>query len=167
MRLRPLSRGVKWVAEQSIHLTLKFLGEATEEAVAAVSKTLAAVSAEHRPFNVSVHGIGAFPSMRHPNVLWVGMDCPEELQTLHRDIDEALSVLGFEREERRFSPHLTIGRVKEKKGVDLVVKELSTFDGALFGTIHVAEVVLMRSTLKPSGAEYSPITVCRLGAGNS
>ena len=135
--------------------------------MAEVSEALTALCARHRPFDLLVRGTGAFPSMRYPNVIWVGVEYPEDLPALHRDIEDRLAALGFAREERRFSPHLTLGRVKDKGGIDSVVEELATFSETLFGTIPVAQVVLMRSTLKPSGAEYSPITVCRLGAGDS
>lgn len=163
-RLRPLSRGVRWVAVESLHLTLKFLGEAGDETVVEVSRVLTGVCAGHRPFDILLRGAGAFPGMRDPNVLWLGVEGPESLRELHRDVDRALGALGFEREERKFSPHLTLGRVKDTRGIEPVVKELATFRETVFGTIHVDHVVLMKSTLKPAGAEYSPITVCRLGA---
>ncbi len=163
-RLKPLSRGIRWAAVEGIHLTLKFLGEVREDAVAGVSNALTGVCAAHRPFNILIRGTGAFPGMRYPRVIWVGIERRDDLQALQRDIDEALALLGFEREQRTFTPHLTLGRVKEGDRVDAVMKEVATFGETVFGTIDVAQVVLMKSTLKPSGAEYSPIAVCRLGS---
>ncbi len=75
---------------------------------------------------------------------------------------EAMSEFGFEKEDRKFSPHLTIGRVKDRKGIGPVVEEFNTFSGTSFGSIEVSEVLLMKSVLKPSGAEYSKVAVFKL-----
>jgi 2'-5' RNA ligase len=153
---------VRWVPETNMHLTLKFLGEVKEALAQGIIEKLKEVAGRSRAFQVEVAGFGAFPNLKRPNVLWVGMGKSEPLKTLAGDVDGALAGLGFERETRPFSPHLTIGRVKDQRGIEPVVRELSTYKDTFFGTISVDEILLMKSVLKPSGAEYSKAAVIRL-----
>lgn len=156
------SEDIKWVPHENIHLTLKFLGDVKEEVLASVGQRLKTVCRIHKPFNISIKGTGAFPSHKKPNVLWVGIERSEELNKLHIDIDIAMSELGFEREERPHAPHLTIGRVKNREDIAPVIKSLYEFREQFFGTTKVAEVHLIKSILKPSGAEYSKLASFRL-----
>ncbi len=156
------SKGVKWVAPEKIHITLKFLGEVKEDRIPAVQEKLVPVCAERDIFSIAIKGAGAFPNFKYPNVLWIGIDESEELKRLYEDIEDVLSKLGFEKENRKFSPHLTIGRVKDRRGIEPVIKELYTFKDMFFGSMEVKEVLLMRSILKPAGAEYSKIAGFKL-----
>lgn len=150
-------KGIRWVSAQNIHLTLKFLGDVKEELIHDIEKGLSSVCINHVPFTINIRGVGAFPNFKYPNVLWIGIDESEELKRLYEDIEEFMFELGFEKDDRRFSPHLTIGRVKDRKGIEQILKELYTFKDTFFGNIEVKEVLLMRSVLKPTGAEYSKI----------
>jgi 2'-5' RNA ligase len=150
-------KGIKWVAPEKIHITLKFLGEVNEGLMPEIQKRLARVCAARDIFSIAIKGAGAFPNFKYPNVLWIGIDESEELKRLYEDIEDVLSELGFERESRKYSPHLTIGRVKDRKGIEPVIKEIYTFKDAFFGSIDVNEILLMRSVLKSEGAEYSKI----------
>ena len=156
------SKAVRWVTVENIHLTLKFLGDVKEDLIPDIEKGLAEISMRHGTLDVNIRGAGAFPNFKYPNVLWIGMDESEDLKRLYYDIEESMSGLGFEKEDRKFSPHLTIGRVKDRKGIEPVIKELYTFKDAFFGSIEVKEVLLMRSILKPTGAEYSKIADFKL-----
>ena len=160
--LSPGSSGIRWVPVENIHLTLKFLGEVKEDQVPGVENQLRAAAGRHQAFNITVKGAGAFPNLRSPNVLWIGIEVSEALSSLFRDIDAGMSGLGFEPEARRFSPHLTIGRVKDKNGTAPAMMGISTYKETIFGTIDVQEIRLMKSVLKPSGAEYSGIADIRL-----
>lgn len=154
----PQKRGhetIRWIPEESIHLTLKFLGEVSGEQAAAVQASLAPLCAAHRPFGLTIAGSGAFPTAKSPNILWVGVARSEALLKLAREIDRAMAALGFEEEGRPFSPHLTIGRVKERRAGAAAAKELSTFRDRVFGSIEVNRILLMESRLKPGGAEYT------------
>lgn len=106
----------------------------------------------------------AFTNFKYPNVLWMGIDESGELKRLYEDIEESMFELGFEKEDRKFSPHLTIGRVKDRKGIEPVIKGLYTFKDTFFGSIEVNEVLLMRSVLKSTGAEYSKIAGFKLSS---
>jgi 2'-5' RNA ligase len=149
--------GIRWVSVENIHLTLKFLGEVKEDLVPKVEKQLRAAAVKHKAFNITVRGAGAFPNLRSPNVLWIGIEVSEALLSLFRDIEAGMAGLGFEPEARRFSPHLTVGRVKDKNGTEPAMRRLSTYKDTIFGTIDVQEIRLMKSVLKPSGAEYSSV----------
>ncbi|MFZ5998159.1 MAG: RNA 2',3'-cyclic phosphodiesterase [Nitrospirota bacterium] len=154
-RVKGSSKDIRWVPVQNVHLTLKFLGEVQEETIPAIEKSLSSVCAGFKPFSITASGIGAFPSLKHPATIWVGLDASGELEQLARAVDLSMATLGFEKEERQFSPHLTIGRVKDRKNIGPVIKELYTFKDTVFGTIDVGEILLMKSVLKPGGAEYS------------
>lgn len=163
------SARVRWVAEENIHLTVKFLGEVDEGRVAGIGERLREVCTGHAPFGLTIEGTGAFPGTKNPRTLWVGVAGSEALANLARDIEQAMASLGFEKEERTFSPHLTIGRVRpgrvtERRGLDSIVKELATFKDKVFGTIQVEEILLMKSQLRPGGAEYSVVAGFQLKA---
>ncbi|MGD0282236.1 MAG: RNA 2',3'-cyclic phosphodiesterase [Dissulfurispiraceae bacterium] len=156
-KVKDLSKGVRWVRPDHVHLTLKFLGEADDAMVLQIRERLSLVCRRHGPFALSVSGTGVFPDLRHPNILWVGMDESGPLRILNMDVGQSMAGLGFEREKKLFYPHLTVGRVKSRDSLEAVLREWSTFKDTVFGTITVGEILLMRSTLKPGGAEYSKI----------
>ena len=161
------SGGVRWVPVENIHLTLKFLGHVEERSLPEIERRLSDICMNTGPFSVAVRGTGAFPGPKHPSVLWVGMDESEELNRLYREIDEAMAGLGFEKEGRKFSPHLTIGRaiarVKDRRDAVPAAGELATFRDLFFGSINIEEILLMKSVLGPSGAQYSKLAGFRLG----
>jgi 2'-5' RNA ligase len=161
-KVKGLSRGVRWVPPDHVHLTLKFLGEADEAMAPQIQERLSLLCSRHDPFALTVRGTGGFPNLRRPNVLWVGIDESGPLSLLNRDIEQSMAELGFERETKRFSPHITVGRVKSMDGLEAVVREWITFKDAVFGTITVGETLLMKSTLKPGGAEYSKLAAFKL-----
>lgn len=140
---------VKWVAFENLHITLKFLGEIDEEKRAKISPSIAAACRGHKPFTAVLGGLGCFPGPRNPRVLWVGLKQGESaVCALAADLDEALAGFGLEK-ERRFHPHLTIGRVKRPCRVDgTIAQEILT------DAFEVCRVVLFRSTLKPAGPTY-------------
>lgn len=163
--LRPQSRAVRWVPAENLHLTLKFLGEVEEGMVDEIRRLLAAVCGKYGSFGITFRGTGVFPNPGRPRVIWIGMDKDGSLGDLAREVDEAMAALGFERERRAFTPHLTIGRVKDGASVQPAMKALHTFRETLFGSIMVKEIHLMRSTLKPSGAVYTELAGFPLSSG--
>lgn len=160
--LKPLSRDVRWVSSANLHLTLKFLGEVPEAKITDISESLTAAAAATEPFVITVSGTGSFPNERRPNVLWAGITAVNSLFSLQSRVDDAMSDLGFAKEQRRFAPHLTIGRLKGTQGVAELMSRFRTFQNAFFGSIEVQEIVLMQSILKPSGAVYTELGKFRL-----
>lgn len=162
--LRALGLPVRWVDPAQIHLTLKFLGEVPEPEVAAVGACIASVARRHEPFALRIGGLGGFPSLERPRVLWLGVQAPPVLGALQAALEKELEALGFAPEDRPFRPHLTLGRVRtDARGGSF--RGLGERAGALRidATVAVRTVDLMRSTLDPRGARYDRIAGSPLG----
>ncbi len=160
--LRQIDAQISWTKPSNIHLTLKFLGGVEVARIERVKKALERAVSGICPFEVEVSGSGCFPSARSPRVLWVGFsNVPERLQQIYSNIEDELAREGFGREKRKFSPHLTIGRIRTPHNAARVAEALiaSGFESEAFIT---TEVILMRSDLKPTGSVYTPQTVLRL-----
>ncbi len=157
---------VKWVNPEGIHLTLKFLGSIPSKQVAEVGEAMEGATRGISPFHLEISGLGAFPNLKQPRVLWVGISGElDKLLGLQRNIDSALSPLGFTKEERPFVPHLTLARIRERASPG----ERRTFGELVVSTIfedkyHIAvdAISLMRSQLTPAGAIYTRLSVVRL-----
>ena len=160
-RLRPLGSAVAWVPPQNLHITLHFLGNQDEARLAAAEAALADAAAQCAPIDVTFHGIGAFPGLDRPRILWVGLARGAlEIRALQARVTEALAALGFPVEERAWHPHLTIGRVFDERrwrrdAGPALRSALAQAATMTFGTLRVAEVALMRSDLSPAGARYT------------
>ena len=154
---------IQWVNPKSIHLTLKFLGDIDESKVSSIQQAIDTIGKGHGPFSVNVQGMGAFPNFQYPRVLWVGFSGNiEPLQLLAQEVEQALEPLGFAREERPFTPHLTLARVKgqsRKVGAVLTAQALRDLNASV-GSLAVTSLALMKSDLTPAGARYT-----RLGQG--
>ena len=151
---------VRWVAVENIHLTLKFLGVVNLTDLDKLSKILLSRSAEFSPFSFQVSGMGAFPNNRKPRVVWVGLPASSALQELQGAIEDSATQIGIPDEERRFSPHLTLGRVRN----DAPPADLQTLSSALtsmqasdLGSMTAASFTLFRSDLRPQGPLYTPL----------
>jgi 2'-5' RNA ligase len=157
---------VRWVPTENIHLTLKFLGNVSESNLEILKKMLARVVGSHKVFEISAGGLGAFPKLYRPRVIWIGLEAPPELEAVQHAIEQETARLGYAREDRPFSPHLTLARVSRNATSDDVHKVsevlLSEKVGFL-GVTRVREVYLYRSDLKPSGAQYTRIFSAALG----
>jgi 2'-5' RNA ligase len=157
-QLRLHAPNIKWVRAAGIHITLKFLGEISENRVEQVRDKLAPICITHKIFNLTAQGSGFFPSKNKPRVVWIGLDQDRErsLYKLHQWIDDVMETLNFQREKRRFSPHITLGRIKNLGNFSELYSYLdkNPFPATSFS---VDSVKLMRSILKPEGAKYSVI----------
>ena len=169
-RLRPLGRAVAWVPPRNLHVTLQVLGSQSEERLAEAEAALAEAAAGSAPIDVTFHGIGAFPGLERPRILWVGLAHGAlEARRLQAVVADALAARGFEKEERPWHPHLTIGRVPDERrwrreaGPPLR-SALAQAATTTFGTQRVAEVALLRSDLSPTGARYTVRRALTLGA---
>ena len=162
-RLRPLSRVVAWVPSHNLHLTLRFLGDQTEEQLAEVVPALEEAAAGVPPFTLSLRGLGGFPGLDHPRTLWVGVSGgAQEVRRLQAHVAEALERRGVSIEARAWQAHVTIGRVTDEKrgrgeGMPELRSALMRGAAASFGTMLVASIALMRSDLYTSGSRYTGI----------
>ena len=159
MLQRDVKAPVKWVDADSIHLTLKFLGNVPMGRLEELQSALRKACAETTAVRLQLASPGAFPRVDNPRVIWVGLkgDC-EELGLLAERIEAAMAELGFPREARRFSPHLTLGRVREGATNDArhsITSALRSAEPVQAAAFEIAEVSLMRSHLSPNGARYT------------
>ena len=150
-RLKYKISDVKWIQKENLHLTLKFLGEVREEKVEKICSNLCDIAKTIKPFNVSFSEIGAFPDLKFPRIIWAGVkEGSNELKKLAWEIEQALVPLGFEKEKRAFSAHLTIGRVKSFKVRDISFENIDTN----FGSFVLERIDLMQSFLDRPRPEY-------------
>ena len=167
-RLRPVSRAVRWTRIEGVHLTLKFIGEVQQEKVEAIEASLAKIRFPH-PIEIKFRGVGFFPNERRPSVFWAGVKVGEELSALASAVETSLQPLGIAREQRAFSPHLTLARFKSIDGSGLNhLREAITAVGTLeFGAGIAKDFHLYQSILKPGGAEYTRLATFLFAGGDS
>ena len=149
---------IRWVPTINIHLTLKFLGDVSPTNIEVLNDILRLEAGKFSPFVISVGDLGAFPSIHRPRVIWIGIESPEELKSLHQGIEIETARLGYAPESRPFSPHLTLGRVSKharSEEVRKIGEVLAKAKVGFLGSTRVSEVHLYRSELLPSGAVYS------------
>jgi RNA 2',3'-cyclic 3'-phosphodiesterase len=152
-QLQPFARDAKWVNVSGIHLTLKFLGYVDPVQIPEITEALSGSVKAQSSVSINARGCGFFPNARRPNVLWVGIDSPE-LAPLQQNVEEAMAKLGFEKENRAFSPHLTLARFKEHHGHLALAKETEKLAGKDFGSFIANSFSLYESILRPQGAQY-------------
>ncbi|MFN8435949.1 MAG: RNA 2',3'-cyclic phosphodiesterase [Anaerolineales bacterium] len=151
---------VRWVPLQNLHLTLKFLGNIPIAHLEFIKQLLIQAADSLSQFDLQIGGIGAFPNSKRPRVLWVGIHAPASLATLQKSIEEGTNRLGYEKEEHPFSPHLTIGRVRQginTREVQKISNIISTFQHGKIGTARVDSVHLYKSDLNSEGSVYTKL----------
>ncbi len=158
---------VKWVEHDNLHLTLLFLGEVDQRNLTAVCRAVAAATATQPAFPMTVEEAGAFPNARRPRTLWVGVGSgSQEVCALHDAVESALLDLGcYRREERGFTPHLTLGRVKADHAADELAAALAKHGDWCAGEAAVREVLVMGSELTGQGPVYTVLSRAKLGLG--
>ena len=151
--LRECQLPVRWVEPEHYHVTLKFLGEVPEDRMDGVQDALNHVASTNVKLDLAVEGFGAFPTIRRPQVIWVGIEPSPALRCLKQDVEWALMGCGFERETRAFHPHLTLGRADATGGAG-AFRGLDDKAASLTyqGQVKVRKLDLMRSQLSKSGA---------------
>src|SRR5262245_7940729 len=152
--LRSLTDSVRWVAPESIHITLKFVGEVPEKRIEDIDGALRGLT--WKAFTVTVRGVGFFPGTRSPRVFWAGMEAPT-MQALAEHLDTRMERAGFDKEKRAFRPHITIARAKDSRIDSSLVLAATDYEEHNFGSFTVDRVFLFKSTLKPSGAVYEKL----------
>ena len=150
--------GVRWVKPNSIHLTLKFLGNIHPDQVEDIALAVAREIRDHPPITLRAAGLGAFPNLKKPRVIWIGMEGEvQRLKEIQARVENALEPLGFAREKRGFRPHLTIGRVKDRRRLQSLGDAVATLDMEPFNSFDADEIILYKSDLRPTGAIYTKL----------
>jgi len=162
--LRKLIRSkVSWPKPENIHLTLKFLGDVSIEQVSSIKEELKQINKSFSHFNMSLGGIGAFPNFRNPRVIWLGITTGnEEVIQIATQIDKTTNKLGFPLEKREFTPHLTLGRIKQRVNLENIEPKFTKYD-KLDMDIPVDRFALIKSELNPRGAIYTTLEEFILG----
>lgn len=152
--------GLKHVKPAQVHITLKFLGDVNEAQVEAISRALSQVTC--RSFDARVKGVGVFPGMRAPRVVWLGAE--GNFDELHAEVERVLTPLGFGKDDRKFVPHATLARIKFLKKEDSLRlgEVLSSLADVDMGTIRVGSISLKKSTLMPDGPVYETLNELKL-----
>jgi len=171
LRSKLPERSVRWVRADGIHLTLKFLGETPGGKVPAIREALTAVSRNAPGCELTVQGVGCYPNPRRPRVIWVGVKEPTgRVKALWRAVEEAMTAIGYAAERHGFSPHLTLGRVRRGvSGADLqqIGEIIAGIEGQGLGTVEAEGFELIRSVLRPTGAEYTTLASFPLRGGSA
>ena len=152
---------IKYVELTNLHLTLKFFGDIDTNGLEVLKKAIANVLDDFRPFKINIKGCGAFPNSNHIKVIWVGIEDDAILKDMHDRLDEEFKRLGFDK-DRKFSTHLTIGRMKSAKNKDKVKKVIEEFKDIEIGEMEVDSIRLKKSTLTPQGPIYEDLTIFEL-----
>jgi 2'-5' RNA ligase len=155
---------VKWVEPENLHVTLLFLGEVEDRAVPDLCRAVADVCAAREVFPMSVETVGCFPNPRRPRTVWAGVgEDGAELVALHDALEPPLLELGcYRREERQYTPHITLGRVKSDRPTDRLAQALTKNANWQGGTTEVREVLVLSSELRPQGPVYTVLSRAKL-----
>jgi RNA 2',3'-cyclic 3'-phosphodiesterase len=161
-RLDSVGKPLRTVPVENLHLTLKFLGNTNEELQNAVSRVLVSVAESEPRFSIAFCGLGTFPDIRRPSVVWAGVSSADPCVRLATACDHFLEPLGFEPEPRPYRPHLTLARVKQPLSDDRLKNLVTQMDDVELATLDVTEIALMESTPSPSGVAYRKLQSARL-----
>ena len=158
---KQIDANIKYVELQNLHFTLKFFGDIDTEGIDLISDKVEKVINDFEPFNIKIKGCGAFPNKNRIKVIWVGLDDDEILKDLHDKLDKEFNSIGFDL-DKKFSSHLTIGRMMSAKGKDKVKETLEKYENIDIGSMEVTGIVLKKSTLTPNGPIYEDLIEFRL-----
>ncbi len=159
---REFNPNIRWVKAANLHLTLRFLGDIPEESVPSLADSIKGNTQGFGGFDLSLSGLGAFPNLRRPRVIWIGSGSgTDRLKSLAAKVEQATIDAGFGKGDKPFSSHLTIGRVKFPKGLDQLLAQIekSGYESQLFG---VNEVSIFKSDLSPAGPKYTRLEAISL-----
>lgn len=160
--LKPIGAGVRWVKAINLHLTLRFLGNIEQDKIPLLENKLKDNLAGFKPFTIQFSGLGCFPNLQRPRIVWSGVGGDlERLKGLASAVEAACRQSGFGKKDKRFSAHLTIGRIKYQKKIKPLIEYLKK---AEFKTdkFQVHEIVIFRSDLSPNGPNYTPLVKTKL-----
>ncbi len=157
LRSKMNNASLKWASPLYWHITSHFIGKAEKGEIEILKDIISETSKSASHFSVSVKGIGFFPSAGHPKVLWAGVEPKDKLSKLYHKTGALLRTAGFKTDDRPYSPHITLARVKHCKNTEITKEIESTYSGTVFGTLNINEIILYESRLFPSGAKYIPL----------
>ena len=162
-RIKATGANIKLVETENIHITIKFLGDIEDHQVEEVSEVIRNITFE--PFEFTVDGVGVFPNLKRPKTIWAGISTGVgELSNLFDEVNSGLARLDFEKDRRKFHPHLTIARVRGGQNGDRLVDALLDMEEMEFGKVKVDRIYLKKSVLTPKGPVYSALAESKTSA---
>ena len=161
--IKKTGANVKLVEPENIHITLKFLGDTPEEQIENINDIISSSVAEIEPFEIIVKGAGVFPNESYLKVIWVGISPGDTIASISKTLDEKLASLGFKREKKKFSPHLTIGRVRSARNKNELIEVIEKYKEITFESFKVSSIKLKKSQLTSQGPIYSNLKEILLG----
>ncbi len=165
--LKSLRLKVRWVRPENIHLTLKFLGNINPGDIENIGGAMSDAAGDCAPFTLTVGGIGFFPGIKRPRIIWVGLGGEiQVLLNLQRNLEDRLATVGFPKEKRSFKAHLTIGRIRQAVNPSKIGQAIQEYSDSGNQKFTADRVILFKSDLKPSGAEYLQLKQVGLGKMN-
>lgn len=165
-KLKPLSRGARWVPPESLHVTLKFIGWIGDDKLQPTQEILASIRSS-QPVELNFRGSGFFPNERRPRVFWCGLEASPNLAEIAAALETALVPLGIEADTRPYTPHLTLARFKSSEGVAALVKAAGSLKMRDFGGTTATNFHLYESLLKSSGAQYNRLASFPFAGGST
>ena len=163
--LKKSNADIRWINQDQMHLTLKFLGNTEENKIPQISKILERIAADFKGFYIQLSKIDAFPNIRRPRVIWIGIDKGKQtLKDLSCKIESELEGIGFQKEKRGYKAHLTLGRVRSLKNISQLTRSIDEASFQSPGEIKIYKLTLFQSTLTPKGAIYKILSESPLSA---
>lgn len=156
---------IRWVSTDKMHLTIKFIGEIPKNKIDRVKDLMTNILSDQHSFNIGIQNMGTYPHINNPRVIWLGITQGAPLLEIHKKLDEALTDLKVRSDRRKYSPHMTLARVRRDTDRDTVREIgdiLSQFKVDSLGTITISEITLYKSNLTSQGPEYTPLHVVSL-----
>ena len=148
---------IKWSEFANMHITLVFLGDTDELKIRVIDKLLKELCSDFQSFSFRISGARVFRNMKDPRVIWAGITETEKLKELNSIILSALREKDIVTEERDFSPHLTLGRIKNISDTEILKRSVESFRNKSFQIVNVSEIILYESILRPEGPLYKPL----------
>ena len=158
---KQIDANIKYVDLENLHLTLKFFGDIDTEGIDLLSSKISNVVNDFDSFKIKIKGCGAFPNTKRIKVIWLGLEDDEIVKKLHDELDKEFVKLGFDK-DKKFSSHLTIGRMKSAKGKNKVKSTIEEFEEVDIGEMSVDKIILKKSTLTPQGPIYEDLEIFEL-----
>jgi len=148
---------IKLVKPENMHITIKFLGDTDEKFVGRIREIMEKSVENIESFEIKLKSIGVFPNQDYIKIIWIGIEQYEKIVEIAKKINKGLSKIGFKKEKREFSPHLTIGRVKNSKNKDKILHIINRYENTEFNTYKIKSIKLIKSELRSKGPIYTTI----------
>lgn len=160
-----VSRQGRWVAPDNLHLTLKFLGDCPVSQIARIEESLAGAASASAPARLGIAGVGAFPNIRRPRVVWIGVEPDPKLELLQHDVETACAALGYQMEGRPFRPHITLGRIQDAERTQLRALARAAARVDFTRSVEAQTLDVMLSEPAAGGSRYTVLAALPLGGG--